>query len=48
MRLSILRIGDAHAFMMGKEMRDVLAFMVKGDALLAMRVSFAFIIGDAH
>jgi hypothetical protein len=56
-RLSILEMGDwsafmikrdAHAFMMGEGMRDTSAFEIKGDAPLATRVSFAFIIGDAH
>jgi hypothetical protein len=29
-------------------MRDASAFMIKGDAPLATRASFSFIIGDAH
>jgi hypothetical protein len=40
--------GDAHAFMVGEEMGDAPAFEIKGDAHLATRVSFAFIIRDAH
>jgi hypothetical protein len=40
--------GDVHTFVIGEGMRDVPAFMVKGDAPLATRVSFAFIIRDAH
>jgi hypothetical protein len=39
---------DARAFVVGEGMGDVLAFVIKGDALLAMRISFAFIIGDTH
>jgi hypothetical protein len=33
---------------MKEGMRDVSAFMIKGDAPLAARVSFAFIIEDVH
>jgi hypothetical protein len=40
--------GDACAFVMKEGMRDVFAFMIKGDAPLAARVSFAFIIEDVH
>jgi hypothetical protein len=40
--------GDACTFVMGEGMEDVPAFMIKGDASLATRVSFAFIIGDVH
>jgi hypothetical protein len=57
MRLSILGMGDARAFVikggarafvMGKGMRDALIFVIKGDAPLTTRVSFSFIIRDAH
>jgi hypothetical protein len=56
-RLSILGMGDmpafvikedAHAFMMGEGMGDAPILVTKGDAPLAARVSFAFIIGDVH
>jgi hypothetical protein len=40
--------GDALAFVMGEGMGDTLAFEIKGDAPLEMRVSFPFIIRDAH
>jgi hypothetical protein len=40
--------GDVHAFMMGEGMGDAPAFMIKGDTPLATRVSFVFIIKDAH
>jgi hypothetical protein len=40
--------GGAHAFVMGEGMGDMADFMIKGDAPLAMRVSFAFIIRGAH
>jgi hypothetical protein len=40
--------GDARSFVMGEGMEDALAFMIKGDAPLSMRFSFAFIIGDMH
>jgi hypothetical protein len=40
--------GDALAFVMGEGMGDMAAFVIKGDAPLATRVSFAFIIRDAH
>jgi hypothetical protein len=40
--------GDVHAFVMGEGMRDALVFMIKGDAPLTTRVSFSFIIRDAH
>jgi hypothetical protein len=51
--LSIYRKGDAPAFMIKGDapafvMGDLLIFMIKGDALLAMRVSFTCIIGDAQ
>jgi hypothetical protein len=55
--LSILGMGDAptfmikrdaHAFMMEEGMGDASTFMIKGDVTLATRVSFAFIIEDAH
>jgi hypothetical protein len=39
---------DVCAFMMGEGMGDVFAFVIKGDVLLGTRVSFAFIIRDAH
>jgi hypothetical protein len=39
---------DARAFMIGEGMRDASAFMIKGDASLVTRVSFAFIIGDTY
>jgi hypothetical protein len=39
---------DAHAFMMEEGMGDASTFMIKGDVTLATRVSFAFIIEDAH
>jgi hypothetical protein len=40
--------GDAHTFIMGEEMGGAPAFMMKGDASLATRISFSFIIEDAH
>jgi hypothetical protein len=40
--------GDARAFMMGEGMGEAPTFVIRGDAPLATRVSFAFIIGDAH
>jgi hypothetical protein len=40
--------GGAHTFMMGEEIGDTPAFVIKGDAPLATRVSFAFIIRDTH
>jgi hypothetical protein len=40
--------GDACAFMIGEEMGDTPAFVIKGDTLLATRVSFVFIIRGAH
>jgi hypothetical protein len=40
--------GDVHAFVMGEGMGYVPTFVIKGDAALAMCVSFAFIIEDAH
>jgi hypothetical protein len=51
--LSIYRKGDAPAIMIkggapAFVMGDLLIFMIKGDALLAMRVSFTCIIGDAQ
>jgi hypothetical protein len=39
---------DACPFVMGEKMRDVSAFVIKGDAPLATHVSFAFIIRDVH
>jgi hypothetical protein len=51
--LPILGMGDVPAFVIkgdacAFEMGDASAFMIKGDAPLAMRISFAFIIGDTH
>jgi hypothetical protein len=40
--------GPAHAFVIGEGMGDAPAFVIKGDVPLSTRVSFAFIIGDAH
>jgi hypothetical protein len=40
--------GDVHTFMMGEGMGDAPAYVIKGDVHLATRVSFDFIIGDAH
>jgi hypothetical protein len=40
--------GDTLAFVMGEGMGDTPAFVKKGDAPLAMHVSFTFIIGDEH
>jgi hypothetical protein len=40
--------GDVHAFVMGEGMGGTPAFMIKGDAPLETRVSFAFIIRDMH
>jgi hypothetical protein len=39
---------DVCAFVMGEEMGDAPTFVIKGDAPLITRVSFAFIIEDAH
>jgi hypothetical protein len=56
-RLSIYEMGDAPtfvikgdtcAFEMGDGMGVVLAFVIKGDKLLATRVSFTCIIEDAQ
>jgi hypothetical protein len=57
MRLSILGMGDApafmikgeaRAFMMGEGMGDAPAFVIKGNVPLARCLSFAFIIREAH
>jgi hypothetical protein len=39
---------DTPAFMIGDGMEDVPAFVIKGDAPLAMRVSFTCIIRDVQ
>jgi hypothetical protein len=40
--------GDVRSFVMGEGMGHASTFMIKGDTPLATRVSFDFIIGDAH
>jgi hypothetical protein len=40
--------GDTRAFVMGEGIGHMPALMIKGDAPLAMCVSFAFIIRDMH
>jgi hypothetical protein len=46
--LAFVKKGDVSAFVMGDGKGDVPAFVIKGDAPLAIHVSFTCIIGDAQ
>jgi hypothetical protein len=46
--LTFMIKGDVCAFVIGEGMRYAPTIVIKGDAPLATRVSFSFIIRDAH